>query len=164
MHLRDAARQAWADAGLYKRKDRALRELLDRFENDPAMCVSEIEALLNKKEFQSHREAIVAPLMALNDRLMNLVLIRRADVSKAPDVKLLKEFVSHADLEEHRFELSAVEALNNKPVNTLIRQKRRKLTKATASTAKKALNVKTMKATASTKKKARNVKTMKAGK
>ena len=121
MHIRDLVKQKWADEGLYASKKAKIQAFLRYIEDNPLECWDEYV-----KKFREHYydlfNDIIPPLLKTQDKLLRMILIRNADLSKPKELKLLKEYVKKADPKEDEPELLAIAKLGHKNLNAELLQ------------------------------------------
>lgn len=140
MHLRDLARQAWADAGLYRTRDAKLAELLKKFDADQTVCVDAVESWL-RGDYARYLETIVEPLAEARDPLMRVVLARRTNIKSKREVDLVRGFLKRADPVFDRPVLAAVKALGHKELAKEVDRIERAAAEAAKKAAREALNL-----------------------
>ena len=113
MHLRELAKQQWANSGIYRIHNARLQEFLKYFDDTPLECWNEYVPLFRKKYYEFF-DQLVVPLFQSRDKLMRTVLIRQANVRRPRELAFLEEFVQRADPLEDQPELKAVLALKSK--------------------------------------------------
>jgi hypothetical protein len=123
VHQKDLARQAWADAGLYRRTDPKLQAFLKHFEESSLECWPELvdEA---RTRYSEYVELLVMPLWNTGDKLLRLNLVRQADLKKTQEADLLAKLVQRARPTTEVHELRAIAESRDKKLLKLISRKR----------------------------------------
>lgn len=107
MHQRDAARAAWAAAGLTKTRDAKLQRFMRDFDALPNDCWPQVLALV-RKDYPEYLEQLAAPLWKSGDTLLRVNLVRHADLSRKDEAALVGRWAAGLDAQRHRYELAAV--------------------------------------------------------
>ena len=114
-----AMRKIWRKAGLYQSRSPTMQSFL-AFDSE-----SDWERGL--QEFRDKHyglfDQIVPPLLQSEDKLLRLLLIRHADVSKRRELNLLKRLAQTADPIRDEPELLAILALGHKSLDREIRDR-----------------------------------------
>ncbi|XHS77630.1 hypothetical protein ACFJGW_18180 [Burkholderiaceae bacterium UC74_6] len=124
MHQRDAARAAWAAAGLTKTHDAKLHRFMHAFDALPGDCWPEVVALI-RKDFPEYIEQLAAPLWKSGDLLLRVNLIRHADLARKDEAALVGRWAAALDADRHLYELTAVvEQGNAELLDKLLKRKK----------------------------------------
>lgn len=122
MHIRELMRQRWAEEGLYASKKSKLRAFLAYIDEHPEhSCEQYIQTF--REQYYDLLGEIVPPLLATNDKLLRLMLIRNADVTRPKELKLLKEVAQTADPTADEPELLALARLGHKSVSAILNKR-----------------------------------------
>jgi hypothetical protein len=117
-----AIRKIWRKAGLYQSKAPTIRSFLDYIESEPIPDWKH-----GLQEFRDNHydlfEQVVPPLLQSQDKLLRMVLIRHADLSKRRELNLLKRFAQTADPIHDEAELLAIVSLGHKSLDRAIRER-----------------------------------------
>src|SRR5258705_11402882 len=116
MYQRDLVRKAWADAGLYDTKDAKLQEFLKHVDDKPLDCWPELVELV-RTQYPEYLEKLVTPIWNIEDKLLRLNLIRKADLSQPEEKKIAQKFLRQLRPEANTLELQAV--IREAPVDVL---------------------------------------------
>jgi hypothetical protein len=115
-------RKLWREAGLYNSRKAGVQAFLARLDEQPNLSWEE-----GVQEFRAHHYDtfgdIVPPLMASDDKLLHLALIRSADPKQRKELNLLKTFVQEANPAQDEPELSAILDLNHPGLADEIRRR-----------------------------------------
>ena len=117
-----AMRKIWRKAGLYESKTRAVRDFLDFVGSAPPPEWEQGLQEFRKKHYDVF-EQVVPPLLQSDDKLLRIMLIRHADLSKRRELNLLKRFAQAADPIEDEPELLAMASLGHKSLDRTIRER-----------------------------------------
>ena len=121
-HVCAAMRKIWRRAGLYESKARTIRNFLDFVGSEPPPDWEN-----GLKEFRDKHYAafdqIVPPLLQSDDKLLRIMLIRHADLSKRRELNLLIRFARTADPIRDEPELLAMVSLGHKSLDRAIRER-----------------------------------------
>jgi hypothetical protein len=117
-----AMRKIWRKAGLYESKTRTIRDFLDFVGAEPP---SDWEHGLQefRDRYYDAFDQVVPPLLQSDDKLLRLMLIRHADLSKRRELNLLKRFAETADPIRDEPELLAIATLGHKSLDRAIRER-----------------------------------------
>ncbi|MCH7342704.1 hypothetical protein LZ017_04840 [Pelomonas sp. CA6] len=107
MHQREAARAAWAEAGLLKTTDLKLRRFMREFETQTGDCWPQLAARV-RSDYPEYLERLAAPLWKSGDTLLRVNLIRHADLARKDESELIQRWAATLDAERNRYELAAV--------------------------------------------------------
>lgn len=122
MHIRELIKQRWAEAGLYASKKRKVQAFLAYIEEHPEHSCEQYIATF-REQFADLTGEIVPPLLQSDDKLLRLLLIRNADLSRPREVKLLKELAQTADPLADEPELLALARLGHRGVSEVLAQR-----------------------------------------
>jgi hypothetical protein len=115
-----AMRKIWRKEGLYQSPSPTMSSFL-------AYIDSESDWARGLQEFRDKHyglfDQIVPPLLQSEDKLLRLLLIRHADVSKRRELNLLKRLAQAADPIRDEPELLAILALGHKSLDREIRDR-----------------------------------------
>ncbi len=121
MHIRDLVKQRWAEEGLYASKKAKIKAFLKYVDDNPLECWDEYV-----KQFRDHYydlfDELVPPLMKTHDKLLRMILIRNAHLSKPKELKLLKQFVKESDPKKDETELLAIAKMGHKGLTAELRK------------------------------------------
>lgn len=112
MSLREFVKKQWSDARLYTHGDARVGEFLEHFEEHPAECWETAVPLFRQKYYTLF-DQVVPPLVNSSDKLLRLQLILHSDPSQPRELRMLREFVRHADPVADRPELKAIARLKH---------------------------------------------------
>lgn len=117
-----AMRKIWRKEGLYQSQSPAMRSFLDFVDSAPAP-----DWQRGLQEFRDKHyglfDQVVPPLLQSEDKLLRLLLIRHADVSKRRELNLLKRLAQTADPIRDEPELLAILSLGHKSLDREIRER-----------------------------------------
>jgi hypothetical protein len=115
-------RKLWREAGLYASRKAGVQAFLAHLDEQPNLSWEE-----GVQEFRAHHyevfSDVVPPLMASNDKLLRLALIRSADPAQRKELNLLKKFIQESDPMQDEPELSAILELGHDGLTDEIRQR-----------------------------------------
>jgi hypothetical protein len=121
-HVCAAMRKIWRTAGLYESKTRAVRDFLDFVGSEPPPHWEH-----GLQEFRARHydvfDEVVPPLLQSDDKLLRIMLIRHADLSKRRELNLLKRFAQTVDPIRDEPELLAMMSLGHKSLDRAIRER-----------------------------------------
>ena len=121
-HVCAAMRKIWRRTGLYESKARTIRNFLDFVGSEPPQDWEN-----GLKEFRDKHYAafdqIVPPLLQSDDKLLRIMLIRHADLSKRRELNLLVRFARTADPIRDEPELLAMVSVGHKSLDRAIRER-----------------------------------------
>jgi hypothetical protein len=110
------ALQAWERAGLYRSRERSVRDFLSHVEETEQDCWPELLALVRER-YPTIKEQLAVPLWLTGDLLLRLNLIRAADVTRADERVILERLLRRIDPRQGETELrAAVLHLDNLPL------------------------------------------------
>jgi hypothetical protein len=121
-HVCAAMRKIWRRAGLYESKTRAIRDFLDFVGSEPPPDWEQGLQKFRKKHYDVF-DQVVPPLLQSDDKLLRIMLIRHADLSKRRELNLLKRFARTADPIHDEPELLAMASLGHKSLDRAIRER-----------------------------------------
>lgn len=120
MHLRDLVKQRWADAGLYSRRNARLQSFLKHVEDTPSDCWNEY-ALVLRRDYADLYDLLIPPLMATDDKLLRVMLLRQADLSRPKELAIVRRFIARADPVADRPELNVLIARDDAELRKALR-------------------------------------------
>jgi hypothetical protein len=124
MHQREAARAAWAAAGLTTSRDEGLRRFMATFDALPNDCWPQVIALV-REEYPQYLERLATPLWNSGDPLLRVNLLRYADPSRQDEAEWVDRITARLDPERDGYELSAaVEHASAKLQDRILRRKK----------------------------------------
>src|SRR5688572_27757109 len=115
-----AIRKIWRKEGLYQSQSPTMRSFI-------AVIDSETDWERGLQEFREKHyglfDQVVPPLLQSEDKLLRLLLIRHADVSKRRELNLLKRLAQTADPIRDEPDLLAILSLGHKSLDREIRER-----------------------------------------
>ena len=136
MHQKDLIRSAWKAAGLYDEGDTKLEQFLKMLD-DPTQCWSEMIDTC-RRSYAAYKGELVQAILASNDKLVNLALIRAAVPANDDELALLKAYIASSDPVRDETELRAIALKNVSTLNAALKKKRGLTPAVAALLAKKA--------------------------
>jgi len=122
MHIRELVKRTWQDAGLYKTRNQKLQTFLKYFDEHPELCWDDLI-----QEFRTHHydlfDDLIPPLLKVNDKLLRLTLIRKADLKRSQELNLLNQFVKQASPLNDELELAAIAQRQHKTLVDELRKR-----------------------------------------
>jgi hypothetical protein len=115
-------RKIWRKVGLYQSKAPTIRSFLAFIGAEPTPNWECGLRVFREKHYDGFNQ-IVPPLLQSEDKLLRIMLIRHADLSKRRELNLLKRFVQTADSIHDEPELLAIVSLRHKSLDRAIRQR-----------------------------------------
>ncbi len=106
MHQRDMALQAWERAGLYRSRERSVRDFLSHVEETEQDCWPELLALVRTR-YPAIKEQLVVPLWTSGDQLLRLNILRAVDATQADERAILQRLLGRIDPRQGEMELRA---------------------------------------------------------
>ena len=119
MHQKDAVKQAWINAGLYRSRDARLQEFLKKLEDVPLNCWPEFIDDC-RRNYADYKAKLVGPIWDSGDKLLRLNLIRAADTSLADELALLQKCIARCDPTQDQAELKAIVLKQDPQLNAQI--------------------------------------------
>ena len=121
-HVCAAMRKIWRKAGLYESKARTIRNFLDFVGSEPPPDWENGLQEFREKHYAAF-DQVVPPLLQSDDKLLRIMLIRHADLSKRRELNLLIRFARTADPIRDEPELLAMVSLGHKSLDRAIRER-----------------------------------------
>lgn len=105
----------WREAGLYESQQPEVKAFLAFFEQHPELCWDEMIAAFREKHYRAFAQ-VVPPLLDIDDKLLRLALIGRADLQRRQELALVKTFIQQADPVNDERELLMIARMKHKGV------------------------------------------------
>ncbi|MGB6986735.1 MAG: hypothetical protein WBD74_12245, partial [Candidatus Aquilonibacter sp.] len=112
MHQKDVVRSAWKAAGFYDENDSKLAQFIKALD-DPTQCWPEMIDSV-RRNYADYKGRLARAILASNDKLVHLAIIRAALPGAADEMSVLKEYIASSDPVRDETELKAI-ALKNVP-------------------------------------------------
>lgn len=125
MHLRDTIMQQLADAGVLRAKHARLQSFLKHVEEHPLDCLDEYIAVF-REQYYDLFDLLVPHLAKVDDPMLRVALVRRADVTKAGEIAWLNRLVDVCDPVENRMTLAEIDRLGHSGLKKRVAERRRK--------------------------------------
>ena len=107
MHIRELVKQKWQESGLYESQNEKVQAFLKYFDEHSELCWSEVLREFRERYYEGFND-LVPPLLDIDDKLLRLMIVRKADLNQGQEVELLSELVRKADPLKNEPELSAI--------------------------------------------------------
>lgn len=117
-----AMRKLWRKAGLYQSKATKIKNFLAFIESQPPPDWEHGLQEFREKHYDVF-DQVVPPLLESEDKLLRVVLIRHADLSKRRELNSLKRLAQTADPIRDEPELLALVSLGHKGLDREIRER-----------------------------------------
>jgi hypothetical protein len=121
-HVCAAMRKIWRKAGLHESKTRGVRDFLDFVGSEPPPQWEHGLQEFRERHYDVF-DQVVPPLLQSDDKLLRIMLIRHADLSKRRELNLLKRFAQSVDPIRDEPELLAMMSLGHKSLDRAIRER-----------------------------------------
>jgi hypothetical protein len=121
MHQKDAVRNAWKAAGFYDDNDSKLEQFM-KLLDDPTLCWPEmIDAV--RRNYTDYKARLAKAILASNDKLVHLAIIRAALPSADDEMSVLKDYIASSDPIRDETELKAIALKNVEGLDESLRAK-----------------------------------------
>jgi hypothetical protein len=136
MHQKDAVRSAWKSAGFYDDNDSKLAQFMTLLD-DPTQCWPEMIDTA-RRNYTEYKSKLAKAILATNDKLIHLALIRAASSRADDEIAVLKDYIASSDPVRDETELKAIALKNVAALNKSLKAKANLTPAVAAMLAKKA--------------------------
>jgi hypothetical protein len=121
MYQKDVVRSAWKAAGFYDENDSKLAQFM-KLLDDPTQCWPEMIDTA-RRSYADYKLKLAKAILAGNDKLTHLALIRAALPGAEDEIAVLKDYVASSDPVRDETELKAIALKNVSELNDSLKAK-----------------------------------------